>query len=201
MIDATAIGDGETQRRSYPGVRGPVRHPRAGSWSASSTCVGNAPRIAEEAQALLAAPQCPEKTTTLILGSEQMALQIHESVGHAIELDRILGWEAAFAGTSWLDPAQLGSMRYGSDLMNITADATLPGALGSFGYDDEGVPAQAVDIVKDGTWVGVLSGRDSAPLVGLALGRHGARRRRRPPPDGADDERRPAAGRQQRSRR
>ena len=99
-----------------------------------------------------------------------MALQIHESVGHAIELDRILGWEAAFAGTSWLDPAQLGSMRYGSDLMNITADATLPGALGSFGYDDEGVPAQAVDIVKDGTWVGVLSGRDSAPLVGLTSG-------------------------------
>ena len=71
-----------------------------------------------------------------------MALQIHESVGHAVELDRILGWEAAFAGTSWLDLAQLGSLRYGSDLMNITADATLPGALGSFGYDDEGTPAQ-----------------------------------------------------------
>ena len=79
-----------------------------------------------------------------------MALQIHESVGHAIELDRILGWEAAFAGTSWLDLAQLGSLRYGSDLMNITTDATLPGALGSFGYDDEGMPAQAVDIVRDG---------------------------------------------------
>jgi TldD protein len=99
-----------------------------------------------------------------------MALQIHESVGHAIELDRILGWDAAFAGTSWLDPAQLGSMRSGSDLMNITADAPLPGALGSFGYDDEGVPAQSVDIVKDGTWVGVLSGRDSAQLVGLESG-------------------------------
>src|SRR5204863_118235 len=127
-------------------------------------------RIADEAKALLSAPSCPEKTTTLILGSEQMALQIHESVGHAIELDRILGWEAAFAGTSWLDPAQLGSMRYGSDLMNITADATLPGALGSFGYDDEGVPAQAVDVVKDGIWVGVLSGRDSAPLVGRTSG-------------------------------
>ncbi|MGQ0833096.1 MAG: TldD/PmbA family protein [Microthrixaceae bacterium] len=169
VIDATVIGDGETQRRSYPGVRGQFGT-RGWELVRELDLAGNAPRIADEAHALLRAPQCPEATTTLVLGSEQMALQIHESVGHAIELDRILGWEAAFAGTSWLDPAQLGSMRYGSDLMNITADATLPGALGSFGYDDEGVPAQAVDIVKDGIWVGVLSGRDSAPLVGLASG-------------------------------
>ena len=169
VIDATALGDGETQRRSYPGVRGQYGT-RGWELVREIDLLGHAPRIAEEAKALLSAPQCPEKTTTLILGSEQMALQIHESVGHAIELDRILGWEAAFAGTSWLDPVQLGSLRYGSDLMNITADATLPGALGSFGYDDEGVPAQAVDIVKEGTWVGVLSGRDSAPLVGLSSG-------------------------------
>ena len=169
VIDATAIGDGETQRRSYPGVRGQFGT-RGWELVRELDLIGNAPRIAEEAQALLRAPQCPETTTTLILGSEQMALQLHESVGHAIELDRILGWEAAFAGTSWLDPRQLGTLRYGSDLMNVTADATLPGALGSFGYDDEGVAAQAVDIVKDGTWVGVLSGRDSAPLVGLRSG-------------------------------
>src|SRR3546814_15490693 len=160
---------GETQRRSYPGVRGQYGT-RGWELVRELDLVGNGARIAEEAQALLSAPQCPEAVTTLILGSEQMALQIHESVGHAIELDRILGWEAAFAGTSWLDPAQLGSLRYGSDLMNITADATLPGSLGSFGYDDEGVPAQRVDIVRDGTWVGVLSGRDSAPLVGLPSG-------------------------------
>ncbi|MGQ0431551.1 MAG: TldD/PmbA family protein [Microthrixaceae bacterium] len=169
VIDATAIGDGETQRRSFPGVRGQFGT-RGWELVRELDLVGNAPRVAEEAQALLRAPQCPSTTTTLILGSEQMALQIHESIGHAIELDRILGWEAAFAGTSWLDPAQLGSLRYGSDLMNVTADATLPGALGSFGYDDEGVPAQAVDIVRDGTWVGVLSGRDSAPLIGRASG-------------------------------
>lgn len=169
VIDATAIGDGETQRRSYPGVRGQYGT-RGWELVREIDLLGNAPRIAEEAQALLTAPQCPSGTTTLILGSEQMALQIHESIGHAIELDRILGWEAAFAGTSWLDPAQLGSLRYGSDLMNVTADATLPGALGSFGYDDEGVPAQSVDIVRDGTWVGVLSGRDSAPLIGRESG-------------------------------
>ncbi len=169
VVDATAIGDGETQRRSYPGVRGNYG---TQGWELvrDMDLPGNAPRIAEQAMALLSAPQCPEATTTVVLDASQMALQIHESVGHAIELDRILGWEAAFAGTSWLDPAQLGSMRYGSDVMQITADATLPGALGSFGYDDEGVPAQSVDIVRDGTWVGVLSGRDSAPLVGLSSG-------------------------------
>ncbi len=71
-----------------------------------------------------------------------MALQIHESVGHAIELDRILGWEAAFAGTSWLDLAQLGSLRFGSELMNDHHRPDHPGALGSFGFDDEGTPAR-----------------------------------------------------------
>ena len=130
-ISATVVGDGETQRRSYPSLPRASTAPAAGSWSTSSTCPAHAARIADEARALLTAPLCPAGETTLILGSEQMALQIHESVGHAIELDRILGWEAAFAGTSWLDLAQLGSLRYGSELMNITIDPTIPGALGS----------------------------------------------------------------------
>ncbi|MGI8791891.1 MAG: TldD/PmbA family protein [Acidimicrobiales bacterium] len=165
-MNATAVGDGETQRRSYPGIRGQYG---TQGWELVRRLdlPGNAVRIAEEAQALLSAPQCEPGVRDLILGSEQMALQIHESVGHAIELDRILGWEAAYAGTSWLDVAKMGELRFGSELMNITADATLPGALGSFGYDDEGTPARAVDIVKNGMWVGVLSGRDSAPLAGL----------------------------------
>src|SRR5262249_41834258 len=102
-----------------------------------------------------------------ILGSEQMALQIHESVGHATELDRILGWEAAFAGTSWLDLRQIGSLRFGSERMNIIADATLPGALGSFGFADEGTPAHRVDVVTAGIWVGALGGRDSAAVAGM----------------------------------
>src|SRR5204862_3702560 len=122
-------------------------------------------RIADEARELLSAPLCPQGETTLILGSEQMALQIHESVGHAIELDRILGWEAAFAGTSWLDLAKLGSLRFGSELMNITVDPTIRGALGSFGYDDEGTPAVCRDAVRNGIWVGVLAGRDSAAVA------------------------------------
>jgi TldD protein len=168
-MEATAIGEAETQRRSYGGIGG-IWGTRGYEMIRAADLPGNAQRIAEEAVELLSAPECPSGVTDLILGREQVALQIHESVGHAIELDRILGWEAAFAGTSFLDLAELGRFRYGSPLMNITADATLPGALGSFGYDDEGTPAQRVDIVKDGIWVGVLSGRDSAQVAGLPPG-------------------------------
>jgi TldD protein len=166
-ISATAVGERETQQRSYPGIRGQYGT-RGWELIRELDLPGNAARIAEEARALLSAVICPSlDATDLILGSEQMALQIHESVGHAVELDRILGWEAAFAGTSWLDLAKLGSLRFGSEMMNVTADATLPGALGSFGFDDEGTPAHPVDIVRDGIWVGTLSGRDSAALAGI----------------------------------
>jgi TldD protein len=168
-IEATAIGDGETQRRSYPSFRGQYGT-RGWEMVDELDLAGNAARTAEEARALLSAPACPEGTTDLILGSEQLALQIHESVGHAIELDRILGWEAAFAGTSWLDLARLGDLRYGSELMNITIDPTIPGALGSFGFDDEGTPAARRHAVREGRWVGVLAGRDSAAVAGLDYG-------------------------------
>ena len=163
---ASAFGDGEIQRRSWPSHRGQYG---TSGWELVEglALVENAPRMAEEARQLLTAPLCPAGETSLVLGSEQLALQIHESVGHAIELDRILGWEAAFAGTSWLDLDQLGTLRYGSDLMNITIDPTIPGALGSFGYDDEGTPAVKRDAVRNGRWVGVLAGRDSAAVAGL----------------------------------
>jgi TldD protein len=168
-MSAVAVGDSETQVRSYPQSFGQYK---TAGWETvrDFDLVGNAARVADEAVALLSAPPCPSGTKDIILESSQLALQIHESVGHAIELDRILGWEAAYAGTSFLELPGLRSMRYGSDIMNITADATLPGALGSFGYDDEGTPAQRVDIVKEGTWVGVLSGRDSAAVAGLPPG-------------------------------
>jgi len=167
--DATSIGENETQRRSYPQSFGQYEtggYETIRAWNYEA----NAQRIAEEAVALLTAPEMGERETDLVLEGSQLALQIHESVGHAIELDRILGWEAAYAGTSHLELARLGTHRYGSDLMNITADATLLGALGTFGFDDEGTPAGRVDIVKDGLWVGVLSGRDSAAIAGLPPG-------------------------------
>ncbi|MFN0090453.1 MAG: TldD/PmbA family protein [Acidimicrobiales bacterium] len=168
-MSATAVGDAETQVRSYPQSFGQFE---SGGYEVIRRfdLPGHVARVAEEAVALLTAPPCPAGVTTLILDGSQTALQIHESVGHAVELDRILGWEAAFAGTSFLELAELGRLRYGSPLMQITADATLPGALGTFGFDDEGVPAQRVDIVRDGIWVGVLSGRDSAALAGVAPG-------------------------------
>lgn len=168
-FDATAIGEHETQRRSYPQSFGQYEtggYETVRAWDYA----GNAERIGSEAVALLSADEMEERETSLVLEGSQLALQIHESVGHAIELDRILGWEAAFAGTSHLELARLDSHRYGSELMNITADATLPGALGTFGYDDEGTPAQRVDIVRNGIWVGVLSGRDSAAIAGLPPG-------------------------------
>jgi TldD protein len=165
-ISATAVGEHETQVRSYPSRRG--QYGTRGWELVTELDLGaQAARIADEAQALLRAPQCPSGQTTLILGGEQLALQIHESVGHAIELDRILGWEAAYAGTSWLDLAQLGTLRYGSELMNIVIDATHPGALGSFGYDDEGTKAGRRDAVRNGIWTGVLAGRESAAVAGL----------------------------------
>jgi TldD protein len=165
-ISATVIGEHESQRRSYPASRG--QYGTQGWELVDAIDLGaHAERVAAEARALLTAPACPAGETTLILGDEQMALQIHESVGHAIELDRILGWEAAYAGTSWLDLAQLGTLRYGSELMNITIDPTVPGALGSFGYDDEGTPAAVRHAVRDGIWVGTLAGRDSAAVAGL----------------------------------
>ncbi|HSR44795.1 MAG TPA: TldD/PmbA family protein [Acidimicrobiia bacterium] len=168
-MDALAIGEGESQIRSYPQSFG--QYETGGfevirKWDLPAH-VG---RVAEEAASLLGADQCPSGVTDVVLEGSQLALQIHESVGHAVELDRILGWEAAFAGTSFLDLDQLGSLRYGSELMNVTADATIPGALGTFGFDDEGTPAQRVAIVEAGTWVGVLSGRDTASIAGLPPG-------------------------------
>ena len=168
-FDATAVGEFETQRRSYPQSFGQYEtggYEVIRRWDFPA----NAQRIAEEAAALLSAPEMEEGEKSLILEGSQMALQIHESVGHAIELDRILGWEAGLAGTSHLELEKLNTHRYGSEVMNITADATLPGSLGSFGFDDEGTPAQAVDIVRDGRWVGVLSGRDSAARAGVSPG-------------------------------
>jgi len=168
-ISSLSIGDGETQIRSYPQSFGEYR---TGGWEVieSFRFENELERLVEESNRLLTAPQCPEGTRDLILEGSQLALQIHESVGHAIELDRILGWEAAYAGASHLDLKKLNKHKYGSELMNIIADATLPGALATFKYDDEGTPAQRVNIVEEGIWKGVLTGRDSAAIAGVAPG-------------------------------
>jgi TldD protein len=169
-IEATAVAEGEVQKRSYPNSVG--RHQGTEGWEFVERwdLAANAPRVAEEASALLTAKQCPPGVTTVILDGSQVALQIHESCGHAIELDRVLGTEAAFAGTSFLTPEKLGSFRYGSDVVNLTADATIPGGLGTFGWDDEGVAAHHTPIVRSGLFLGYLTSRESAAALRSTLG-------------------------------
>ncbi len=164
--EAVAVGEGDMQRRSYPNsFRG---HIKAAGYEHIRTLglIEEAERIGREAVDLLHAPECPSEVTTLILDSGQMELQIHESIGHPIELDRVLGMEEAYAGSSWLKPEDRGNVRYASDLVSVTADASLPGGLGSFGYDDEGVPAQATPIIVDGIFENFLTSRETAPVVG-----------------------------------
>jgi TldD protein len=166
-IEAVAVGDGEIQQRSYPAsFRG---HFEAGGYEIveDMDLAGNADRTAAEAAALLRAPECPSLVTTLVLDGHQVMLQVHESVGHPTELDRVLGTEAAFAGTSFVGIEDLQRLRYGSEHVTITADATSPGGLGTYGFDDEGVEAQSVDIVKDGLLVGFQTSRETAAAVGL----------------------------------
>lgn len=164
---ATASDGSENQTRSYPQSHGGQNCSKGYELISELKLVGNAPRIAEEAVMLLKAPQCPQGEMDIIIGSSQMALQIHESCGHPIELDRALGMEANFAGTSFLTPDKLGKLAYGSKIVNIVADSTSPAGLGTFGYDDEGVPAQKWDIIKQGAFVGYLASRETASIIGL----------------------------------
>ncbi|MBU0984696.1 MAG: TldD/PmbA family protein [candidate division Zixibacteria bacterium] len=123
-------------------------------------------QIRDEAAALLKAKSCPAGKVTAILGGHVMAMQIHESCGHPSELDRVLGTEISLAGGSFLTIDQLGKRQYGSEQVNLTADATIPGGLGTFGYDDEGVPAQRVPLVERGIHVGYLTSRETARQLG-----------------------------------
>ncbi|MBI2303809.1 MAG: TldD/PmbA family protein [Chloroflexi bacterium] len=169
-LEATAVAEGEMQRRSYPNSVGRHQGTEGYEFVERYDLVANAPRIGEEAVVLLSAKPCPSGVTTVILDGSQVALQVHESCGHAVELDRVLGMEAGFAGTSFLTMDKLGNFRYGSPIVNITADATIPGGLGTFGYDDEGVPAQAVPIVREGILVGYLTSRETAAVLGQKSG-------------------------------
>jgi TldD protein len=165
---AYSFAESEIQKRSYPNSFGGQWQNKGYELIKELEPVENARRIAEEAVALHKADQCPEGTFDIILDSSQLGLQIHESVGHPIELDRVLGMEANFAGTSFLTLEKLRTLRYGSDLVNVVADARQehgPG-LGTFGYDDEGVQAQCIPIITNGLFTGYLSSRDTAHTIG-----------------------------------
>jgi TldD protein len=168
-ISAFAIDGSEVQVRSYPNMSGDTR--QAGyEFIEQMDLAGQAERNASEAVMLLTAPPCPGKLSTIIIATNQLALQVHESIGHPIELDRVYGTEASYAGTSFLTTDNLNRLKYGSDIVNVTADATTPGGLGTFGWDDEGVPAQKVPVIRRGRFVGYLTSRETAPRLGLASG-------------------------------
>jgi TldD protein len=169
-IEANAVDGDELQRRSYPDA--------GGGWQGAGyeyirglNLAGNAEQVASEAVELLSAPMLPPGRRTILLDPSQLYLQVHESCGHPTELDRVFGTEASFAGTSFLttDKVETG-FRYGSPLVDIVADATAPGGMGTFGWDDEGVAAQRVPLVKEGIFVGYLSSRETAPRIGRASG-------------------------------
>jgi TldD protein len=169
-LEANAIDGDEHQRRSYPDA--------GGGWQSAGyeyirglRLADHVEALSEEAVALLTAPQCPSGKMTVVLDPSQLYLQVHESCGHPTELDRVFGTEASYAGTSFLTTDKLDEgFRYGSDLIDIVADATAPGGLGTFGWDDEGVAAQAVPLIKEGIFVGYLSSRETAPLIGRQSG-------------------------------
>jgi len=161
-IEAYAASGGEFQRRSYPNSFGGDFANRGFEFIEELDLPGNAERVAEEAVALLSAPVCPTGEFDVIIDGSQMALQVHESLGHPAELDRVLGTELSFAGGSFLTTDKLGHYRYGSELVTIVADATVPGGLGSFGYDDEGVPVKDVRIIEKGILKEIMLNREYA---------------------------------------
>jgi len=160
----------EIQKRSYPNSYGGQFQNRGYELIEELRLLERAPEIAEQAVALHSAQQCPEGKFDIVLDSSQLALQIHESIGHPIELDRMLGMEANFAGTSFLTLDKLRTLKYGSEIVNVVADATQahgPG-LGTFAYDDEGVAAQCTPIISNGLFTGYLTSRDTAAAIGAA---------------------------------
>jgi len=163
---ATAVDAGEVQRRSYPNSHRGDYGTGGYELIERMNLKDHAERVREEAVALLTAPVCPAGPRDIIIGASQLALQVHESCGHPTELDRVLGTEVSLAGASFLTLDQLGKLQYGSKIVNIVADATTPGGLGTFGYDDEGVPAQRADLVREGLFVGYLTSRETAPVIG-----------------------------------
>ena len=165
-LDATATTDDDVQMRSFPNSFG--RHQLCAGWEVIEgfDMPGNAERIATEAAALLTAARCPAGTMTVILDGTQAALQVHESCGHPTELDRVLGTEAAYAGMSFLTPELLGTFRYGSEQVTLTADSTRATGLGTFGWDDEGVPARRTMLVDEGIFSGYMTSRETAAVLG-----------------------------------
>jgi TldD protein len=166
-LSAVAAKNGEMQTRSYPSSFGGDFATSGYEFFESLALTDHAKEVGHQLLKLFDAEKCPSGETDLILCGDQLALQIHESCGHPTELDRALGTEADYAGTSFLTPDKLGKFRYGSKNMNIVADATAASGLGTFGYDDEGTPAKKVYLIEEGLFVGYQSSRETAAELSL----------------------------------
>jgi TldD protein len=174
-LSAIAVKNGEMQTRSYPASFGGNNATSGYEFFESFALVDHAKETGQELLRLFDAEKCPSGEIDLILTGDQLALQIHESCGHPTELDRVLGMEADYAGTSFLTPEKLGNFRYGSEKVNMVADATVSHGLGSFGYDDEGTRAKKVYLVKEGLFVGYQSSRETAVELNLGESSGGMR--------------------------
>ncbi len=164
-MEAMAVGGGDAQTRTFPGDAGLYQ---SGGWEIveKANLRENARRIGEEAVALLTAPQCQSGVRDVVLGGSQVSLQIHESCGHPAELDRVMGWEANFSGTSFLEIEQLDRLRYGSPHVTIVIDNAMPLGMATCGYDDEGTKSGLSDVVRDGILVGYEMSNDTARAIG-----------------------------------
>lgn len=165
-LEAYANHNGTAQRRTLGGLRGTSQQGGAEVLGAFGFDTQGA-RIAREAIALLEAPECPSGSLDVVLAPDQMMLQIHESIGHPLELDRILGDERNYAGTSFVTPDMFGSYRYGSDLLNISFDPSVPGEYASYGWDDDGAVAERVLLIEGGVLLRPLGGHISQQRAGL----------------------------------
>lgn len=172
-MSVTANQGAETQTRTLGSLRGQCKQ---GGMEVLKMCqFKRAPQqLAEEVLALLQADDCPTGTMPLLLASDQMMLQIHESIGHPLELDRILGDERNYAGTSFVTPEMFGTYRYGSELLNVSFDPTRPEQFASYGFDDEGAAAKKEFVIKDGLLqrgLGGVTSQARSGLPGVACGR------------------------------
>ena len=165
-LSVTAHAEGDTQTRTLNGYRG-ICQQGADEILARFGFVGSGRRLAEEALEVVIAPNCPTGRMDVLLMPDQMIMQIHESVGHPLELDRILGDERNFAGTSFVTPDMFGTYRYGSELLNITFDPTRPEELASYGWDDDGGRAEKVHLIRSGILERPLGSAISQSRAGL----------------------------------
>ncbi|MGD2249078.1 MAG: TldD/PmbA family protein [Candidatus Methanofastidiosia archaeon] len=165
-IAAIAVKGGDMQKRSYPTSFDGNFSQQGYEFVESLHLFDHCSEVASQAVKLVDAPTCPSGKMDIVLDSSQLALQVHESCGHPVELDRVLGFEASYAGTSFLTPEKLKTFVYGSPQVTIVADSTAPTGLGTFGYDDEGVKACQTVLVDKGVFTGYLTSRETAHQFG-----------------------------------